>query len=304
MRRALLVALIVGYAAVGAPAQQGYSVTQTVTLPRTSYVGDRIELRVGIRPSGSVSVTEPEAMPQASWAEFHNLSVIRRSNEYELRLVLTPYEPGTLTLPPIDLGDIEIRELNVHVSSVLEDAATEPAPPYRQAVLPYTRILIGGLAAVLLVVPLGFFAVARWGHGRIRQVLAVYRTRRPYRKILKTLRALESRIEELEARRFYIDLLQELRRYFSEKLDRDLMSATTAEIESYLRQVLPQVSDREALVELFRYGDLVKFASRKSRLGERRAHINELRRVLDRVERSAGTSNENTRNEEACRVGA
>ena len=304
MRRALLVGLVAWWSVVSAPAQEDYGITRTVMLPRTTYVGDRVELRVEIRPSGSVSIAAPDSMPQAPWAEFHDIQLLPRGNEYELRLVLTPYQPGTLTLPPIELGEIVLRELSVHVSSVLAEGEAEPSPPHRQAVLPYTRILLGGAAAVLLLVPMGLFVIARWGRGRLEQILRAYRTRKPYRRLLKTLRALESRIEEIDARGFYIDLLQELRRYFSQKLHRDLMSATTAEIAVYMRQAVAQAEDREALFELFHYGDLVKFASRRSRLGERRTHIEELRGILDRIERSSRFNREHAVEEESHGVGA
>jgi len=304
LKRVLLVLAVLMAVGLSAGAQEDYRITQTVTLPQTSYVGDRVEVRVSIRPSGAVSITEPESLPEAPWAEFHDLRVFPQGNEYELRVVLTPYQPGTLTLPAMDLGGIEVRELNLHVSSVLDGADTEPAPPHRQAVLPYTRIMVAGAAAVLLLVPFGAFAAARWGRKRLERILAGYRSGKPYRRILKALRALEGRIEELDPRSFYIELLHELRAYFSEKLDRDLMSATSSEIGSHLRRLISRAEDREELIQLFHSADLVKFASRSSRLGERREHLAVLRRVLETVEHDAQRGGGEESKEELRRVGA
>ncbi len=308
MKTVVLLSALIAVAAVGAPAQEEFRVTQTVTLPRTVYVGDRAELRVGIRAAESLSLSEPDSLPRSSHAEFHDVRLSPRGGEYELRLVLTPYQPGTLTLPPIELGEVVVRELSLHVSSVLESGESEPSPPHGQAALPYTRVMLGGLAALLLGVPIAMLGLARWGRGRLERLLSGYRRRKPYRRFLKALRGLENRIDELDARSFYIELLQELRRYFSHKLDRDLMAATSSEVGSYLRQVVPNLDDRETVVDLFRTGDLVKFAAQHSRLGERREHIEELRRILDRIERTARREaekgNGKSGEEELRRVGA
>ncbi len=304
MKRMVLVCAVCIATVVAVGAQEDYRITQSITLPQTSYVGDRVELRVSIRPADAVSITEPSSLPEAPWAEFHDLSIFPQGNEYELRVALTPYQPGTLTLPAIDLGGIEVRELNLHVSSVLEGADTEPAPPHRQAVLPYTRITFAAAAALLLLVPFGALAGARWGRKQLERILVGYRSGKPYRRVLKALRALEGRIEELEPRSFYIELMQELRAYFSEKLHRDLMSATSSELGSHLRRLILDLDDREQLIQLFHSADLVKFASRSSRLGERRAHLELVRRVLERIEHDTQRAAEKESTEEPRRVGA
>ncbi len=308
MRAVVLLSALIAVASAGVSAQEDLRVMQTVTLPRTVYVGDRAELRVGLRVAESLSLSEPDSLPPTSHTEFHDLRLTPRGGEYELRLVLTPYQPGTLTLPPIELGDVVVRELSLHVSSVLEGGETEPSPPHGQAALPYTRVMIGGLAGLLLGVPIVILGLARWGRERLERLMSGYRRRRPYRRFLKALRTLENRIDELDARSFYIELLQELRRYFSHKLDRDLMAATSSEVGSYLRHIVPDLDDRKTVVDLFRTGDLVKFAAQHSRLGERRGHIEELRRILDRVEhaarREAEKGKEKSDEEELRRVGA
>ena len=64
-----------------------------------------------------------------------------------------------------------------------------------------------------------------------------------------------------------------------------MRSATTGEMDHVLSRA--QVNDelRGRIVELFRFGDLVKFAQQRVTLKQRSAHITEVREVVDELQR-------------------
>jgi hypothetical protein len=111
-----------------------------------------------------------------------------------------------------------------------------------------------------------------------------YRANQPARRLRKSIRQLRAEVEETKGRDFYIRLLSDLRSYMSRKLGVDCMSATTEELRGYLVQLIDQADDREALLDLFHYGDRVKFARGSSTVKMRRRHLDTVSDVLEEVE--------------------
>ena len=101
-------------AAGGTAAAQGYSVLQTVFLPPRFYVGDRVELRMRLSTPAGTAVRAPETLPDSSGIEFQDITVNRRGNETEVRIVFYPFYPGTQDASAIDLGGITLSGVKIH----------------------------------------------------------------------------------------------------------------------------------------------------------------------------------------------
>jgi len=279
--RFLLFLLLTGQGILGFA--ESYTVTESVVLPSEYYVGDRAELRVRVRTGDSVELSVPAALPEAAWALFHDMRLFPiDAQQTEIRVSFTSFRPGTQTLPAVELGGITLSGLTVRVASVLEEGRTEPAPLEPPMLLPTTRLRLAAFVALLTVGPLLVWMLLRIGRGQVSTLLERYRRAQPYRRLRKSLLRLESSIEELDARSFYIVLLEDVRRYFTRKLGRDLMSATSVEIVRYISDIDARGSD--LIAEVFRAGDLVKFAGRPATLEQLRKHIEGVLQVVAELE--------------------
>jgi hypothetical protein len=89
-----------------------------------------------------------------------------------------------------------------------------------------------------------------------------YRERLPYRKLKKELTALGLRAGETDSRRFYISLLDALRRYMDARYEAGCTACTTRELEAYLERNLGESGGKDVLLDIFRFGDEVKFGGR------------------------------------------
>lgn len=286
-------------AAGGTAAAQGYSVLQTVFLPPRFYVGDRVELRMRLSTPAGTAVRAPETLPDSSGIEFQDITVNRRGNETEVRIVFYPFYPGTQTLPPIDLGGITLSGVKIHTDSLLDTGQEEWRPPRGQVLLPGTRLYF---ALFVLGAAVGFTTVAVlavFGRSRIGRIVNASRERRPYRRLKRVLKKLNAEAGSTDARAFYIVLLDELRSYLSGRLGTECRSATTYELDRRLERYLDErlrASDRsakpdekyalrEGLLAPFRLGDLVKFGHRPSEPEERLGQLAALKRTVERLEK-------------------
>jgi len=269
----------------GTDAQQSYTVRDAVFLPQVFYVGDRVELRLRLRLGPGITLQQNSTPPRVEWGTVHGVTAVQQGQDAELRVEFTAFRQGTLALPPLDLGQITIQGFDVFVASILSDNP-ELSPLRDQAILPSTDLLIAGTVAALVLAPLVWLFFARFGKKRVQRLVERYRANQPARRLNRSLRQLDSEVQALKGREFYIALLEDLRAYVSQKLGVDCMSATTHELRGYLDQLIEDSRDREELVALFHYGDLVKFAQRRSPVKKRRKHIQDVQEVIAKIEHS------------------
>ncbi len=270
------------------PLGADYSVAGVTFLPQQFYVGDRVEMRAVVRLSRAEELTVPAPLPQLEWGDLHHIRLVPRGAEWEVRVIFTPFQPGTRTMPALNLGSVTVSGLSVHVPSIVEAGDYgEPAPPQPQVVLPGTRLWTALLVVLLVLLPLAWIVFFRRGRRYLQELLQRYRERQPYRRLLRVVKQLTASIDQIDGRAFYIALLEQMRRYISTKVGADCMAATTGEIGAYLQRLPATDADRERLLQLFRYGDLVKFASVEASVSQRATHLGELRSVVESLEHAA-----------------
>ncbi|HUX12788.1 MAG TPA: hypothetical protein VMW87_07145, partial [Spirochaetia bacterium] len=289
----LFLLAIIMTAAMPAAAQE-YSVSQSVLLPPEFYVGDSVEMRLTVRVGRNETLTPPKSLPTSRWIVFHSVRVVPHGDTQEVRISFTPYHPGTLPFPAIELGHVVLKDISVYVKPVLSGRPAELQSAFRQLLLPNTRLLIGSAVGVLLVIPLLWFGFYRFGRERVAGLLRRVRENRPYRRLLKYLKSVGSRAGEMRGREFYIELLAELRLYLTRRLGADCSALTTSEIEPNLGRLMLSEAERAQLTQIFRYGDLVKFAGRAAPVRQRKTHIDELITIVSAsasraAERSPGS---------------
>jgi hypothetical protein len=284
--RSILLALIILVLAPAVLAAQDYSISRTVFIPSVYYVGDRVELRLSLRSSLLDQIQLPQELPQPSWGTIHDIRIIDREDEKDIRILFTSYYPGTRTLPAINLGPILLSDISIFVSSILDSNQQDLVPSRDQLILPGTQLIIILWSLLVLSVPLLWLVIFRWGRQYFALLIARYREGLPYRRLTKNLRDLTENAGAMDGRNFYITLLDLVREYLSGRIRVDARSATTRELEFALKKEVENPADRNFIVRLFHHGDLVKFASQPSTLKSRMDHLSQLQEVLEHIETS------------------
>jgi hypothetical protein len=268
-------------------AQELFTIVDTARLPAASFVGDPVELRYRIRTDAELesSVTPPPV----PWGEIRAIQAVRQDAFWQLRILAVPYEPGTLSIPQIDLGGVTVDGLSLVVNSVLSDEdALEPV--YGPQVIPGTRAMLA-VGAFLLVFPVMILIVVL-GPGRnlVRRFIASWKGRAPHRQLVRRLDHLEARLKQETAREFYTGLILAVQEFMTARLDVDCRAATSSE----LRVDLPRLAHRSGadseatapLVEILESADRAKFGHEAIRRRVRRSHLGQMRAVAELLEES------------------
>ena len=275
MRRPVLMAVFLFLSTWAAVSQSSYVIVDSVRLPAESYVGDPVELRYSVRSQATPTV--PDEIPQPRWGKITALRVLSGTGAFDLRMTVTPYEPGTLALPRIDLGEVRIEGLSLIVESILASGDVGLRPAHGPQRLPGTQ-------AALLLFGFGIsFAIALvlylLGPGRrhIHSIVSRYRVRVPYRKLLARVELLERDIKRYTMREFYIVLVKELQIFMTSRVERNCTAATSTE----LIEILPELEEScgaiagtaAPLEEVLIAADNAKFARKTIRRKKRSRHL-------------------------------
>lgn len=301
MNRCILLALIgLIYLAGQVSAQASeisYTLSDAVRLPAESFVGDPVELRYTIRsayrPPEPFAEVQPFGDAQSStvadpqWGTVESLRMNPHSDGFELRLVVIPYEAGTLTLPPIVIGEIRLEGLSLVVSSVLgNDESLRPVhgPQY----LPRTRSLVVVFFLALILVPVAAIYLLGPGRRHIAMLRSAFHSRAPHRQLVRRLDELHGSLEDLSGKEFYIELVLSLQLFMGARLGTSCISQTSTELTGQLSDLARSSGSTPdatiPLVEVFGIADAVKFANKRVRRTLRAEHINRVRGVAEALE--------------------
>ncbi len=278
---AFLLLLSICGTALGA---QEYSISRTVFLPSVYYVGDRVELRLTLRSNVLNEIQLPQDFPKPDWGEIHDIRIVDRGDEKDIRILFTSYYPGTRSLPPINLGPIVLNEISVFVTSILNNNDQDLVTSRNQIIVPGTQFFVIVWVLLLMSLPLLWLPIFRWGRQYLTRIMARYREALPYRRLTRSLKDLTTNAGTMDGRNFYIALLDLVREYLSGRIQVDARSSTTRELEAALKKDVRNQADRNFIIQLFHHGDLVKFASQPSTLKSRMDHLSKLGEVLEHIE--------------------
>lgn len=282
LRAAALAALVLVCTAAAA---QSYTVVDSVRLPAESFVGDAVELRYTLRTDASLAAPAP--LPQVSWGTVESVRIGEADGQYDVRIVVVPYEPGTLTLPRIDLGGVALEGLSVVVSSVLgEDADLRSI--YGPQRLPGTRLAILLVALAVVVPAAASLYLAGPGRTLIHRIVARHRARVPYRNLLRAIDRLEANIRYDSSRDFYTTLVGSMQDLMTSRIGFECRAATSTELQAYLPLLAARCGERaeaaSPLAEIFETADRAKFAHAHVRRKVRLSHLERCRETVTRLE--------------------
>lgn len=276
----------------GLQGAEGARVEDTVFLPQVFYVGDTVELRVTFIPEGGAQVRPPEELPVFTWIDFHEVSVVREGTGWEARIRFTPYVPGTRTLPPVVMGDVVLDTLKIHTRAILNEEDYEFFGIKNQESIPGTNLAIALLVVVLFFGPVFLLTfTGKIKHG-LSSFLVAHRGKKPYKRVYRALKELRDTQDQMSSRKFYIVLDEEFRRYLSDRTDSDFRSITSSEFAVLFSRTLTETGGEEesnnkkaeAIGELMKRCDLVKFGGENSEKRRREADLKLVTEVVRSVE--------------------
>lgn len=261
------------------------TVSESVVLPSRFFVGDLVEIRATIRVPSGVRVETPQTLPAPGWGEILAVEIGGEGIERRVRVQLRPFQPGTLTIPALELGEVRLSGLSIFVDSVVEGRQLSLQEPRPQALLPGTQAFVTVIAVALLLFPTLVILLWRGGRRRFSRLLESYRENRPYRRARRRLKALTQELGALEAREFYIELTNLLREYMAQRLDSRFLSSTTRELPELLAASGLSPTSAQEAVEVYRQADMVKFARHSSSLERRNEDLERVGALLEELHR-------------------
>ncbi|MFW6362377.1 MAG: hypothetical protein ACOC0D_00910 [Spirochaeta sp.] len=277
--------LILLWTVYGFPAD-GLEILESTFFPPQFFVGDQVEHVLVVRSEFAQQLRAPEELPQSQWMEFHSLQVEPHPEHdtAEIRMRFSAFVPGTVTLPVIHMGAESLQGREILVRSLQPRYGSELHEAQAQLLIPGTAVTLWLVSALVVALPLVWLLISHYGHSWLLAAMAKISEIRPYRRLRSRLRRLAKNGNGLSSKKFYIELLMVLRQYFSEKTSRDCMSATTFEVSRILETLSEDPEVVRELQEIFKFGDLVKFAGAQATMDIRHQHLITVFRVTAAIE--------------------
>lgn len=282
----LLVFLLFLFPSLSGFSSNTYKIENIIFLPPQFYVGDEVELRILLSVPNDTELVIPSVFPSASWISIKKIEIARVKENPEIRLVFSSFQPGTRTLPSLDLGGILLEGVRIHTKSVLQ----EESYPFFEALGPIAlpgTVLYLSLGIVLLA--FGPVLVIIFGGRLLVKIKESLKTKRrgwPYRKFLRGMTELEAKIENIDNNDFYTALAGELRKYITRRTGKNLLSTTTKEARHLLETLFGNPVWIRSLVPILEYGDQVRFGNAQAEYPKRKSDFSSYKASVANMEES------------------
>ncbi|PIE05035.1 MAG: hypothetical protein CSA76_01140 [Spirochaetales bacterium] len=228
-------------------------------VPPVFYVGDPVEMHIDFLLDAPMAVEVPQVMPESDWVDIHDIQIDSDSGRLSLVISFTPFAPGTRTLPAMELGSLQLRDIKIPTHSLIS-GETEGVRVLRgQLLLPGTRLALSFFLALAAMAPFIGFGLVRFTVRQIKRLRDAWQVGKPARRLQKVLKMLKTRTGTEPASQWYAELTEELRDYLSAKTGHDCRSATTAEI-GRMKEFQSSEGPGFVLLNVLKDGDMVKFA--------------------------------------------
>ncbi|MBN2531915.1 MAG: hypothetical protein JXB88_03430 [Spirochaetales bacterium] len=268
-----------------------YNVESLNFIPPRYYVGDEVELKIKISVPLDREVTLPEKKQiETDWIEITNIQIlpfkiIDTRKVHDVSIFFISFKTGTITLPYLRMGDIELTNLEIHTLSVLDkNKEINLAPSRGQLHLPDTWIKLSLLLLLVILVPVFLFIISRYAlkwfikTGKHIQIIPSHTI------LLKGLKKLKKQMKTLDSRSFYIVLSDLLKNYLQIRLLIPALTSTTREISALSYH---NVLDRELsneILKILSLSDFVKFGGRSSSEAEMNEVISKITFIVKCIE--------------------
>ena len=266
--------------------QNGLSVKDIIFLPKEFYVGDQVELRISIEEEPGQQLVLPEAYPDSVLLEIHDVTMSRDDGLVELRILFTPFAPGTRSLPAIDLGGAVLDKVKVYTSSLLDGENVKFQGIRKPLLVPGTKLLLGIFIGFLFIGPVFVLSFAGTIRRKFHLIIALRRGRRPGRKLLKVLRELAESKDGLSSRQFYFTLSDEYRKYLLQRTDIDFLTSTSTDFGKNLGKIIKDKAFVQSASEMILFSDSIKFGGVTVDSSRKDHDLDIVRKSMELIEKS------------------
>jgi hypothetical protein len=248
--------------------EENYGLNTPSFLPLSAHVGDPVLYHVELVVPERAVIEPPAVFPVEMWIEVTDVRINLRKtlearNVYDVSVMFISFAAGVQSLPPLHLGDVTLRDIEVTTLSILEpDGTLRLAPSRGQMVLPSTWLvlILGFCAGALCIVFVAGFIV--FGRNLIIRIAENRVRKLPARNLVKSLKSLLSNTGNQGYKDFIVGISQITRTYIEERLRLPALCSTTSEIRSLFEaKDLNERAKRETARILFE-ADEVKFGYR------------------------------------------
>ena len=244
--------------------------------PPTFYVGDRVELAIGLALNNNLTLEVPEIYPSTEWIDIRKISVEITDTTTIIHINFTPFAAGTRILPPLDFGAIYMDEIPITTQTLLHSSRPETRQLRGQLMIPGTRLALAILLALVTISPFLFMALGKLLLTEYRRIRDMVRHHWPLHRLRRLIKRLKNDLQTNSPSLWYSQLTEGLRIYLGSRLHHDCQTATTTEIAALKVFSVPNTPQHK-LLKLLQEADMVKFAGKH-------ADENTLRRALYIVE--------------------
>ncbi len=282
MKISFILCLLLLSPLVGLTAQA--EIKSSVFIPPEYYIGDPVELRIRLKLEEDDELISPQNFLPHEWVEIRSVQVDQNGKEAELIISFTSFSTGTRTLPNLDFGLFILNDFKIYTTSLIDQGDHELKGLRGQILIPGSRLYFVIIAASVLILPYLLFFIIKYLIRGIAALIARYHIVRPYRVLLKELKKLDSGLEKISVRDYFISISDTLRIYLSARTGFDCMSATTSEI-SGLHGFGLEDETWERLVQVLKKGDMVKFGGEKLSLYQMKENLDFVVSVCQEIEK-------------------
>lgn len=249
-------------------AEEDYGLNAPSFLPFYAHVGDPVLYHVELVVPARARISQPPAFPAEISIEVTDVKVSLRKtfegkNVYDVSVAYVSFAPGTQSLPPLPLGDVTLRDIEVNTLSVLDQGETvRLSPPRGQVVLPSTWLVIvlaSGTAAGLAGAVVALVVFLRRLVSRVKESR---KRRLPARRLAKALRLLDGRRGQMDYREYAAGITGITKAYLSERLGFPALVSTTSEIRGFFGRANMSGRAESETTSILRDADEVKFGDR------------------------------------------
>ncbi len=265
----------------------GFSTLAAFTLPPTFYVGDKVELRIRLKLDSPATLRAPAEMPHDQWIRIESISITHAKDYSVVHIFFASFAPGSRAFPDINLGGIQLRGIRVTTTSLLSEGRTRLTDPKGQLLLPGSTLILGIGIALLVGLPPLFFVLFRRTRLKLVELIERRRSKKPWRALKRALDALERESPPRNARRFYITLIDAVRRYLTVKFGSNFRTVTAREFVAASNQTTVGRDAGTVLAEILHFGELVKFAGTPASEENLTGDLSRVREVIGAIEERA-----------------
>ncbi len=266
-----------------------YTIEKKIFIPPKFYVGDQAELRIRISADRGLKIVVPKRLPSTRWLKIDGIKVEKlKEKNYRVRIFFTSFQPGTQLLTSINLGGIELKNIQIYTSSVLKDSGNSRLGLFKgELFFPGTTYSIMILILIVVGIPLILIVSYIYLRKLVRYVMFRIKSRKPFLYTRLRLAKLERSLDRLSGTQFYRELSLVLKGYLSMKYQRNFDVLTTREMISEIETLIGNMDINKQIGDLLDSADKVKFQGLISTKKQMRESLEKVNNIVKKMEEFA-----------------